>query len=261
MIKFFRRIRYHLMEKNKTGKPAWPVGRYFKYALGEIILVVIGILIAIQLNTWKTEADENAQVLSYMDGLYSDLNQDYKRINELQIFYSQKTNAIQLLIKASNQDTVLLNDELGTLFNSILEYKKFTNKKSIYLSMINGGFINKVTSKNLINEIIIYYESPYLIWSTEIYENIMESIDLNQSDLFDSRDGIIGLNTTNSIPNWQLTNEQYHTDYGKLVNSKWAINIFTNLLKQSNFIFNNIESYKVMNENLRKEIEHYKNNS
>ena len=43
MIKFFRKIRHDLMEKNKTGK-------YFKYAIGEIILVVIGILIALQFN-------------------------------------------------------------------------------------------------------------------------------------------------------------------------------------------------------------------
>ncbi|MFT4565988.1 MAG: hypothetical protein ACI9FN_000941 [Saprospiraceae bacterium] len=43
MIKFFREIRYDLMEKNKTGE-------YLKYAIGEIILVVIGILIALSIN-------------------------------------------------------------------------------------------------------------------------------------------------------------------------------------------------------------------
>jgi len=43
MIKFFRKIRYDLMEKNKTKK-------YFKYAIGEIVLVVIGILIALSIN-------------------------------------------------------------------------------------------------------------------------------------------------------------------------------------------------------------------
>ena len=46
MIKFFRKIRYDLMEKNKTGK-------YLKYAVGEIILVVIGILIALSINNWN----------------------------------------------------------------------------------------------------------------------------------------------------------------------------------------------------------------
>ena len=46
MIKFFRHIRKSLLEENKMGK-------YFKYAIGEIILVVIGILIALQINNWN----------------------------------------------------------------------------------------------------------------------------------------------------------------------------------------------------------------
>ena len=46
MIKFFRKIRQNLLMENKTGK-------YFKYAIGEIVLVVIGILIALQINNWN----------------------------------------------------------------------------------------------------------------------------------------------------------------------------------------------------------------
>ena len=52
MIKFFRKIRYELMSENKTGK-------YFKYAIGEIVLVVIGILIALQINTWNQKRIQN----------------------------------------------------------------------------------------------------------------------------------------------------------------------------------------------------------
>ena len=48
MIKFFKYIRKDLMEKNKTGK-------YLKYAIGEILLVVIGILIAVQINSWNQQ--------------------------------------------------------------------------------------------------------------------------------------------------------------------------------------------------------------
>ncbi|MCJ7468294.1 MAG: DUF6090 family protein [Maribacter sp.] len=53
MIKFFRQIRQSLLMENKNGKPALPAGRYLKYAIGEIVLVVIGILIALQINTWN----------------------------------------------------------------------------------------------------------------------------------------------------------------------------------------------------------------
>ena len=48
MIKFFRHIRKSLLMENKTGK-------YLKYAIGEIILVVIGILIALSINNWNEE--------------------------------------------------------------------------------------------------------------------------------------------------------------------------------------------------------------
>jgi len=46
MIKFFRKIRQNLLSEGKTGK-------YLKYAIGEIVLVVIGILIALSINNWN----------------------------------------------------------------------------------------------------------------------------------------------------------------------------------------------------------------
>ena len=54
MINFFRKIRYNLMEQNKTGK-------YFKYAIGEIVLVVIGILIALSINNWNEQPKQDNQ--------------------------------------------------------------------------------------------------------------------------------------------------------------------------------------------------------
>ena len=43
------------MENKKFGKPALKAGRYLKYAIGEIVLVVIGILIALSINNWNEE--------------------------------------------------------------------------------------------------------------------------------------------------------------------------------------------------------------
>ena len=69
MIKFFRHIRKDLMEKNKTGK-------YFKYAIGEIILVVIGILIALQINNWNENQKLEIKTQDYYVQLLNDLNND-----------------------------------------------------------------------------------------------------------------------------------------------------------------------------------------
>jgi hypothetical protein len=55
MIKFFRKIRMNLLTENTSGKPANRTGRYLKYAIGEVILVMIGILLALQINNWNEE--------------------------------------------------------------------------------------------------------------------------------------------------------------------------------------------------------------
>ena len=69
MINFFRKIRYNLMEQNKTGK-------YLKYAIGEIVLVVIGILIALSINNWNTDRENNNTAMYLLSSLQEDLSND-----------------------------------------------------------------------------------------------------------------------------------------------------------------------------------------
>jgi len=69
MIKFFRKIRQNLLMENKTGK-------YFKYAIGEIVLVVIGILIALQINNWNENQKLEKTTEDYYTQLLDDLNND-----------------------------------------------------------------------------------------------------------------------------------------------------------------------------------------
>jgi sensor domain CHASE-containing protein len=67
MIKFFRNIRKNFLIENKTSK-------YFKYAIGEIVLVVIGILIALQINTWNENSKQNKLELEALKNLKEDFN-------------------------------------------------------------------------------------------------------------------------------------------------------------------------------------------
>ncbi len=62
MIKFFRKIRRNLLSDGKTGK-------YLKYAIGEIILVVIGILIALQINNWNNTIKQGKLERKYLTEL------------------------------------------------------------------------------------------------------------------------------------------------------------------------------------------------
>lgn len=74
MIKFFRKIRQQLIQQNK-------VGRYLKYAIGEIILVVIGILIALQINNWNERRIDNNNKIKYYKQLLKDFESNKSNIN------------------------------------------------------------------------------------------------------------------------------------------------------------------------------------
>ena len=87
MIKLFRKIRYNLMSENKTG-------RYFKYAIGEIILVVIGILIALQINNWNENRKLKQNEVVLVKQLLNDVKKDsiffedrlFKLNNQIQFY-------------------------------------------------------------------------------------------------------------------------------------------------------------------------------
>lgn len=74
MIKFFRKMRYDLLEKGKTSK-------YLKYAIGEIVLVVIGILIALSINNWNENRKLQESKTEYYKQLLSELNLDIKELD------------------------------------------------------------------------------------------------------------------------------------------------------------------------------------
>ena len=78
MIKFFRHIRQSLINQNRTKK-------YLLYAIGEIILVVIGILIALQINNWNESRKEKNRIKSIYAIIKKDLETD---VAEIQLFLS-----------------------------------------------------------------------------------------------------------------------------------------------------------------------------
>ena len=69
MLKFFRKIRQNLIGKGDAKK-------YLLYAIGEILLVVIGILIALQINNWNQNRLNQIKELDYLQQLQSDLQAD-----------------------------------------------------------------------------------------------------------------------------------------------------------------------------------------
>ena len=82
MIKFFRKIRQNLLSEGKTGK-------YLKYAFGEIILVVFGILIALQINNWNEERKDRIKEQVILKQLQEDYQANLSRITSYNVCYTK----------------------------------------------------------------------------------------------------------------------------------------------------------------------------
>ena len=113
MIKFFRKIRYDLMEKNKTGK-------YFKYAIGEILLVVIGILIALQINNWNENSKRKSKEIKIYYEILSDLELTKEEINK----------------DMQNHITFLHSNK--ALLNHLIEKKPYSDSLTSHMFNVTG---------------------------------------------------------------------------------------------------------------------------
>jgi lipopolysaccharide/colanic/teichoic acid biosynthesis glycosyltransferase len=83
MIKFFRKIRQNMLSEGKSLK-------YLKYAIGEIVLVVIGILIALQINNWNESRKNGTKEKEYLEGIKTDLEIDVKYIDHFLPLYESR---------------------------------------------------------------------------------------------------------------------------------------------------------------------------
>ena len=157
MLRFFRKIRFELMEKNKTGK-------YLKYAIGEIVLVVIGILIALQVNNWNEQRKENKELIQYKSRLIRQFQKDSSNLSSFNkgygyvkpIFKTLDSTFRENLKGNVKKDSVIKIPIFITLQSEFLsetyalDELKNTGKMSIFK---NDSLKDKLTEyQNLINQ-------------------------------------------------------------------------------------------------------------
>ena len=162
MINFFRKTRYDLMDKNKTGK-------YFKYAIGEIVLVVVGILIALQINNWNTKRIEKREEISSYKNIKRQFNDDKNAISGIidynNLYYEQYKYANQV-IEQNDQSKI---DTLGKIALKLYKYSDYNRSSNIYQNLINSGELKLLKNRDIIEQIQQLEE-------TYIYMNRMEKI-------------------------------------------------------------------------------------
>ena len=138
MIKFFRKIRQNLLSEGKLGK-------YIKYAIGEIILVVIGILIALQINNWNENRKQQSEIIDIYNQIALDLDNDISEFSFV-IKYYDSIKPVYDAVLLDTRTVDLLDDGLsrimagGPIINmnkgGIERLKSITSKDSLSLYLI-----------------------------------------------------------------------------------------------------------------------------
>jgi hypothetical protein len=200
MTNFFRRIRKKLADDNK------PI-QYIRYAIGEIVLVVVGILIALQINNWNEWRKERIIEKSILLELENNLERNIA------------------LIDIAAAEMIEIKKSTGTLIEIIAERKSYADTLKYHFSQLNrsGSYLLKLntngyeslknigfeilTSKMLKNEILSLFEISYprYIQETEVVNATWGSNPLWMQDYF-----YIGPFDTGLIP----------LDYGSLIEDK-----------------------------------------
>jgi len=128
------------METGKTSK-------YLKYAIGEIVLVMIGILLALQVNTWNTNRELKKEELQIMKSLHQEFNENLVRFNQTYSVHLNRRKAIETAI-VTNYKKISL-DNMITLFDNINNNQTYDPLQGIYNSIINSGKIELISNDSL----------------------------------------------------------------------------------------------------------------
>jgi len=148
MIKFFRKIRYNLMEQNKTGK-------YFKYAIGEVALVVIGILIALSINNWNENKKSLDQANSHLATIKLNLKDDIKQAEDLLAITQTNIEYGDIFLdQFKTLKPIDVNIQMY-IVSLMLEYNIEVNKSGIDALTSSNGMPN--INKSLQVKILNYY--------------------------------------------------------------------------------------------------------
>lgn len=157
MIKFFRKIRQRLLSENKTGQ-------YLKYAIGEIILVVIGILIALQINNWNEQSKESKKEEAFLKEINLDFKSNKAQLDSIIDFNRVNFNACKKVLNAIgnfdlknpevNESNSHFTDSIKNYYPLIWRNKSFNPKNGAVEALLNSSSFDLIKNDTLRRSLI-----------------------------------------------------------------------------------------------------------
>ena len=131
------------------------MGRYIKYALGEIVLVVIGILIALQVNDWNENRKSNDFELEMLTQIQENLGNDKMVLKKVHVNFKR---AISSIDKILDQQQTVYPDSLKYWLGDIIQFERFASITNSYEALKSNG-LDKISDNELRLLLSNYYDN------------------------------------------------------------------------------------------------------
>lgn len=165
MLRFFRKIREKLIQESSLRRPASPVVRYLLYAIGEIALVMIGILLALQVNNWNEERKEGEQEKRVIASLHNEFRENLKEldidIKRAENVYQHTDSMMDLLLDPGE----ITEDQFNSILTEILKSPTWNPSSYVLNDLKNSGQISRLSDPDL--QLVLFE------WERN-YENMLE---------------------------------------------------------------------------------------
>ncbi|WP_235294880.1 DUF6090 family protein [Portibacter lacus] len=173
MVKIFRKLRQKNLTNNKFSK-------YLIYAIGEIVLVVVGILIALYINNQNTEKQDTISLNGYLHNIAENIKSDQINLEQISTFRDSSVMGSKFFMKMVEQD---LTSQYTSYFSKYFNFnpwldETFQSNQSGFEALKNSGFLNKIQQTQLETELYKYYSLVEKIKEEEqSLNNFMEEME------------------------------------------------------------------------------------
>ena len=151
MLKFFRRIRQNLVAEKKFSN-------YLLYGIGEIVLVVIGILIALQINSWKQEQDNRKSEVGYLQRFDRDLKTELINLDrEIGDLNAQLSSLDSCLYYLSMKE-IEKRESIAEGLRQLSQINNVIPTRAAFTEFTASGDAKIIRNRELINKLYSYYE-------------------------------------------------------------------------------------------------------
>jgi hypothetical protein len=229
MIKFFRHIRQRLLVENRFSK-------YLLYAIGEIALVMIGILLALQVNNWNEKRKQQHQEAELYEVLFESLKADSADVRRVRGLFDKGMNALEFIVSRSfeelKEDYSLqaLRDSLAR--TSFIGYSFFP-RYGAYNQITNNGYLALIQSEEIKSKLAELYDRTY-----PRYEHIDASMDEKSEFHLEPilRGDLQIMESTDGIQNYEDFNSERFESYYRKFNRECLSILSTSVYAERSLI-------------------------